>query len=123
LLSLRSAITRVLEGARRDKVIGLSLDAEVVVKVNGEWADFLSGSLEQLRELCIVSGLRLARDREDGNLAFVEAEALPGVEIAVGPAPGVKCERCWIIATSVGDDQEHPALCARCAAVVRQLTA
>lgn len=123
LLSLRSAITRVLEGARRDKVIGLSLDAEVVVKVNGEWDDFLSGSLEQLRELCIVSGLRLARDGEDGKLAFVEAEALPGVEIAVGPAPGVKCERCWTIATSVGDDQEHPALCARCAAVVRQLTA
>lgn len=123
LLSLRSAITRVLEGARRDKVIGLSLDAEVVVKVNGEWAAFLSGSLEQLRELCIVSGLRLARDGEDGNLAFVEAEALPGVEIAVAPAPGVKCERCWTIATSVGDDQEHPALCARCAAVVRQLTA
>ncbi|WP_306547393.1 isoleucine--tRNA ligase [Desulfobulbus sp.] len=123
LLILRSAITRVLEGARRDKVIGLSLDAEVVIKVNGEWADFLSGSLEQLRELCIVSGLRLTRDGEDGNLAFVEAEALPGVEIAVGPAPGVKCERCWTIATSVGDDQEHPALCARCAAVVRQLTA
>jgi len=123
LLSLRSAITRVLEGARRDKVIGLSLDAEVVVKVNGEWADFLSGSLEQLRELCIVSGLRLARDGEDGDLAFVEAETLPGVEIAVAPAPGVKCERCWTIATSVGDDQEHPALCARCAAVVRQLTA
>jgi isoleucyl-tRNA synthetase len=123
LLSLRSAITRVLEGARRDKVIGLSLDAEVVVKVNGEWADFLSDSLEQLREFCIVSGLRLARDGEDGDLAFVETETLPGVEIAVAPAPGVKCERCWIIATSVGDDQEHPALCARCAAVVRQLTA
>jgi isoleucyl-tRNA synthetase len=56
-------------------------------------------------------------------LAFVEAEALPGVEIAVHPAPGTKCERCWTIATTVGEDSEHPALCARCAAVVRQLAA
>ena len=123
LLSLRSAITRVLEGARRDKIIGLSLDAEVVIKVNGEWAEFLAGSLEQLRELCIVSGLRLATGDESASLVFVEAETLPGVEIAVGPAPGGKCERCWTIAPTVGDDQEHPALCARCAAVVRQLTA
>jgi len=123
LLSLRSAITRVLEGARRDKIIGLSLDAEVVIKVNGEWAVFLAGSLEQLRELCIVSGLRLATGDESASLVFVEAETLPGVEIAVGPAPGGKCERCWTIAPTVGDDQEHPALCARCAAVVRQLTA
>ena len=123
LLSLRSAITRVLEGARRDKIIGLSLDAEVVIKVNGEWAEFLAGSLEQLRELCIVSGLGLATGDESASLVFVEAETLPGVEIAVGPAPGGKCERCWTIAPTVGDDQEHPALCARCAAVVRQLTA
>ncbi|WP_319586348.1 isoleucine--tRNA ligase [uncultured Desulfobulbus sp.] len=122
LLTLRGAITRVLEGARRDKVIGLSLDAEVVLKVSGEWAGFLADSLDQLRELCIVSSLRLAEEAaDDGGLTFVEAEALPGIQIAVRPAPGVKCERCWTIATTVGEDQEHPALCARCAAVVRQL--
>ncbi len=122
LLTLRGAITRVLEGARRDKVIGLSLDAEVVLEVSGEWAGFLADSLGQLRELCIVSSLRLAEEAGDnGGLTFVAAEALPGIRIAVGPAPGVKCERCWTIATTVGEDQEHPALCARCATVVRQL--
>jgi len=121
LLTVRGAITRVLEWARKDKIIGLSLDAEVVLKVSGKWADFLADNLEQLRELCIVSSLRLAREGEDAGLAFAEAEALPGVEIAVGPAPGAKCERCWTIATSVGEDQGHPALCARCASVVRQL--
>jgi isoleucyl-tRNA synthetase len=123
LLTVRGAITRVLEWARKDKTIGLSLDAEVVLKVSGKWADFLTDNLEQLRELCIVSGLRLAREDEDAGLAFVGAEALPGVEIAVGPAPGAKCERCWTIATSVGEDQGHPALCNRCANVVRQLAA
>jgi isoleucyl-tRNA synthetase len=120
LLNLRGAITRVLEGARRDKLIGLGLDAEVVLRVNGEWGAFLGNNLAQLQELCIVSSLRLAQT-EEPDLVFVEAESLPGVEIAVHPAPGTKCERCWTIATTVGEDQEHPALCARCAAVVRQL--
>jgi isoleucyl-tRNA synthetase len=121
LLTLRSGITRVLEGARRDKVIGLSLDAEVLLQASGEWRDFLAANLEQLQELCIVSGLRLLNEGEEYERSFIETESLPGVQIAVGPAPGAKCERCWTIATSVGDDLEHPALCSRCAGVVRQL--
>ncbi len=120
-LSLRNAITRVLEGARRDKIIGLSLDAEVILRVDAEWADFLAENLEQLRELCITSRLHLVEEDDQIDLSFVEVESLPGVKIAVQPAPGMKCERCWTLATSVGKDQEHPALCARCAAVVRQL--
>jgi isoleucyl-tRNA synthetase len=120
LLSLRGGITRVLEGARRDKIIGLGLDAEVVLHLNPEWSAFLNGCLEQLRELCIVSSIRLTEALEPG-LTFVEDENLAGVAIAVIPAPGAKCERCWTIATSVGEDREHPALCARCASVVRQL--
>ncbi len=122
LLTLRSAITRVLETARRDKLIGLSLDAEVVLQVNADWQAFLAGNLELVQELCIVSSLRL-QAAGDEALTFTGAEGLDGVAIAVGPAPGVKCERCWTFATSVGADTEHPTLCARCAGVVRQLAA
>ncbi|WP_310599296.1 isoleucine--tRNA ligase [Desulfobulbus sp.] len=120
LLALRGAITKVLEGARQDKVIGLALDAEVVLRANVDWAEFVAGSAERLRELCIVSGLRLADGQDDGRV-FVGAEGLEGIEIAVGPAPGAKCERCWTISSTVGEDTEHSSLCARCAAVVRQL--
>ena len=122
LLTLRSAITRVLETARRDKLIGLSLDAEVVLQVNADWQAFLADNLEMVQELCIVSSLRL-QAAGDEALTFAGAEGLDGVAIAVGPAPGVKCERCWTFATSVGADTEHPTLCARCAGVVRQLAA
>ena len=120
LLTLRSAITRVLETARRDKLIGLSLDAEVVLQVNADWQAFLADNLEMVQELCIVSSLRL-QAAGDEALTFAGAEGLDGVAIAVGSAPGVKCERCWTFATSVGADTEHPTLCARCAGVVRQL--
>ena len=122
LLSLRSAITRVLETARRDKLIGLSLDAEVVLQVNTDWQAFLVDSLPLVQELCIVSNLRL-QAAGDEDLVFTGTEGLDGVAIAVRPAPGGKCERCWTFATSVGADADHPTLCARCARVVRQLAA
>jgi isoleucyl-tRNA synthetase len=122
LLALRGAITKVLERARQDKMIGLALDAEVVLRTSGEWAEFVTADAEQLRELCIVSSLRQA-GAGDEALSFVEVEGMAGIEIAVGPALGAKCERCWTISPTVGEDAGHPGLCARCVAVVRRLAA
>ena len=120
LLAVRSEITRVLEAARRDKQIGLSLDAEVVLQAKGELRDFLAGQIEQLKELCIVSNLRLAGDTEEG-IVFTEAEAMDDFLVGVAPAPGGKCERCWTISPSVGESAAHPQLCKRCTDVVESL--
>ena len=39
--------------------------------------------------------------------------------VAVRPASGAKCLRCWKVLPTVGSDAEHPELCPRCAAVVK----
>ncbi|RJX21205.1 MAG: isoleucine--tRNA ligase [Desulfobulbus sp.] len=124
LLAIRGEITRVLEAARRDKVIGLALDAEVQVQVEGEAADFLADRWALLQEICIVSSL-IRVDKFDDDLAktAVDAEEVVGLRVAVRPAPGAKCERCWTISTSVGRATDHPSLCRRCAEVVRTLAA
>ncbi len=122
LLAIRSEITKILEHARRDKTIGLSLDAEVLLQVEGETAAFLEDKIDLLKELCIVSSLRVVDDAAAlAGQGVVECEEVAGLKVAVRPAPGEKCERCWIIATTVGEDKEHPTLCSRCAAVVRSL--
>ncbi len=124
LLVIRGEITRVLEAARRDKVIGLSLDAELLVEAQGETGKFLADKWDLLKEICIVS--RLTRvDSPDGmdGLNVTESENVDGLRVAVRPAPGEKCERCWTIATSVGRDGEHATLCGRCVEVVRSLAA
>lgn len=117
-LTLRGEITRVLEIARQNKAIGLSLDAEVVLQAGPEWRHLIADNRALLQELCIVSSLRLASSGE--RLAFTDTET-EGLQIAVQPAPGRKCERCWTISESVGQDSGHPNLCSRCAAVVRGL--
>jgi len=124
LLAVRGEITKVLETARREKVIGLSLDAEVLVQVDGETADFLADKWAQLQEICIVSNLAQVENiTAVDNVTVTEAEEIEGLKIAVRPSPGDKCERCWTIATSVGQESDHPAICHRCAEVVRSLNA
>ena len=52
-LTLRGEITRVLEIARQNKAIGLSLDAEVVLQAGPEWRQLIADT----------PGMLAARDR------------------------------------------------------------
>ena len=41
-----------------------------------------------------------------------------GLEVTVSKAHDEKCERCWAYSDTVGKDEKHPTLCARCAAII-----
>ena len=124
LLALRSTITRVLELARRDKAIGLSLDAQVILRVGEKLRPFVEEHLQQIQELCIVSSLVMDSEQTPADARFLSVEEGPAdVEAAVVAAPGEKCERCWMISPTVGESEAHPALCSRCATVVSTLSA
>ena len=117
LLRLRREITKALELARADKVIGHSLEARVGLEVGGEWADFLADKWEILRTIAIVSELEAADNL--GDKAY--RGELEGVRVLVEPAAGEKCERCWTRSVTVGADSRHPSACARCVAVLAEL--
>jgi isoleucyl-tRNA synthetase len=118
LLEVRSEITKALEGARRDKVIGHPLEAKVLVKTTGALAEFLEDKWDTLKMISIISELS-QEDILEGNI--YTSEELPELQVSVLPASGEKCERCWLRSESVGDDDGHPELCSRCTTVVAQL--
>ncbi len=118
LMLVRSEITRALEGARRDKVIGLSLDAEVLLQVAGEWGDFIHREWQTIQEICIISQLSLCPDFSALGLTPLISNEVAGLALAVRQAQGEKCERCWTHSVSVGQHSNHPQLCHRCAEVV-----
>ncbi len=118
LLAVRAELTRALEIARRDKVIGHSLEAEVLVAAGGELGAFLDANFQTLKTISIVSDLKRA-EAIDGEC--FHGEDLPELAVLVRPASGGKCERCWTRAESVGAVADHPELCHRCAAVVAAL--
>ncbi|NOQ45647.1 MAG: isoleucine--tRNA ligase [Desulfobulbaceae bacterium] len=122
LLAIRGELTKVLETARRDKVIGLSLDAEVLLQVGEKTGAFLGDKMDLLQELCIISNIEIVDDLQKiSNIEATDAENITDLKIAVRPASGDKCERCWTLSLTVGRDAEHATLCARCAGVVRSL--
>jgi isoleucyl-tRNA synthetase len=103
-LTLRGEVNEKLEALRRDKKIGKSLEAVVVLPAARK------GLLDEqaLAELLIVSGI----DFDDS-----------ASEITVVPAESrgwVKCPRCWAYhpADQIGTNAEHPELCPRCTEAV-----
>jgi isoleucyl-tRNA synthetase len=121
LVMIRSEITRALEVARQEKVIGHPLEAEVLLQVNGEWAEFIGQEWQTIQEICIVSELNPCNDFAALGLVASVSSELPGLSVAVRQAPGDKCDRCWTRSTTVGRDQAHPQLCIRCSSVVAEM--
>lgn len=114
-IEIRSEITRVLEGARRAKTIGHSLDAKVELHAAGEALAILRSVEGDLATLLIVSQAKLV----EGLAGGVEATGREDLKVTVQAAEGEKCERCWIYSDTVGKDAEHPTVCARCAAALK----
>jgi isoleucyl-tRNA synthetase len=107
LIKVRDTVNSALEAARNEKKIGKSLEAKVDLTVPEALAGQKFMDADELADLMIVSQLQVSTGA--------------GTSVRVEPAQGAKCERCWKILPSVGRDGEHPALCARCARVVRTL--
>ena len=103
--TLRDKVNAALETARSEKRIGKSLEAAVTLTVPEDQA-WLADTAN-LADLLIVSQ------------AAVKTGPEAAVEVA--SAQGGKCERCWKILPSVGQDAAHPTLCPRCAAAVAKL--
>jgi isoleucyl-tRNA synthetase len=111
LLKIRAEATRALEEARAQKLIGHPLDASVIISAKADAYDALHPYADELRSLLIVSKTALVRDDTVGGESDGGTE---GIRLRVEPAPGHKCERCWVHDTSVGADSEQPTICQRC---------
>lgn len=109
---IKDDVKKALENARAAKVIGASLEADVTLYATGETAQFLHSVKPLLKDSLIVSAVHI-KDGEGG-----EKTGETGVGIEVSRAAGNKCERCWSYSDTVGKNEAHPTLCARCAEIL-----
>jgi isoleucyl-tRNA synthetase len=105
---VRAVVTKALEEARREKVIGLSLDAQVILHVPEKMFSFLECYERDLKSIFIVSSvtLRAAKDEKELRVEVLRAD-------------GKKCERCWNYEVSVGLHPEHQTICQRCVEAIK----
>ncbi len=117
ILDIRSYITKVLENARRNKVIGHSLDARVHLYAADEIFAKLQAVKEDLATILIVSKVTIdSFDKMPSDISPIDGLKLA---VAVDSAEGEKCERCWIYSDSIGLDSDYPTLCPRCSQALK----
>ncbi len=118
LLELRSEVTKALEVSRRNKEIGNSLDADLLLFTEGEVMERLLSVEAELANYFIVSAVKLA-NLDQAPATAVRSETLP-LAVQVLPAVAEKCERCWIHADLTSPAPGEPGLCKRCTAVMTE---
>jgi isoleucyl-tRNA synthetase len=104
LIALREQVLAEIEPLRKDKVIGSSLQAKVILSVAADELAFLEAHAQELPTLFIVSAVELRR--VDPNAAQPP--------VVIERAGGVKCERCWRYVPGVSADPAWAGLCDRC---------
>jgi isoleucyl-tRNA synthetase len=103
LVTVRERVLAEIEPLRKNKQIGSSLQAKVVLTSGGPQLELLERHARHLPMLFIVSEVELRKSDDEGTLT-----------VGIERAGGVKCERCWRYVPSVSSDPSLAGLCDRC---------
>jgi len=105
ILSLRSAVLKEIEKKREEGLIGSSLEAAIFLTAKAEDCAFYRNYQEVLREVFIVSEVTI----QEGNFGII-----------VDKVKGKKCLRCWNWSKTVGMNTQHPDVCSKCVAALKE---
>ena len=135
ILKVKDSISVVLEEARKDKLIGHSLDAKVGLHFSPEMKtdavkkllekDFhakdlpmlIRENLDALRDILIISRIEELKEEPSTGTGFV-GRNIPGLTVLVAKADGEKCKRCWKYSTAVDLSREATEVCERCTGAI-----
>src|SRR5207237_1469370 len=92
LLRLRGVIAQAIERARQERLIGNTLEAQVVLHSDSDVTEKVSQ--EELEEFFIISDLTIRKAKE--------------ASVSVTKTPYTKCARCWRHRSTVGASAVHP---------------
>ena len=113
LVDVREQVLAEIEPLRKNKQIGSSLQAKVVLSATPAELALLERYLRELPMLFIVSDVELRPAPTD-----VEANSEARPRVTIERAGGVKCERCWRYVPAVSSDPQWAGLCSRCQAAL-----
>ena len=110
--SVRSAVNKLLEDARKDKTIGSALQAEVTIYAEDALVQKLLKLEDELRFVLLTSAASVKAIGEKTETA--QQTDIEGLFVEVSPVGGEKCDRCWHHTSDVGTIDGHEKICGRC---------
>ena len=115
LLLVRGEVNRALELARKEKIVGKALEAQVTLYATADLAAKLAKLDEELRFVLITSKATIEIVGNEGQVPDnAVATDIENLWLTVAAATGDKCDRCWHVTEDVGSNEAHPELCGRC---------
>ncbi|MBR0184325.1 MAG: isoleucine--tRNA ligase [Clostridia bacterium] len=103
VIEVADFIKKHLEVARKQKIIGSAMEADVYLNADATQVDDVGVFLSDLKEICIVSSVN-----------FSEFNPNSEEKVIVKKSSMQKCQRCWTYDKSVGKNSEYGDICERC---------
>ena len=113
IFAVKEAVNKALEDARKTGLVKGALDADVTLHARPAIAAVLNKMGDELRFVTITSSARVVSTDDFASAPGV-VTTLPGLAIDLRLSSAAKCVRCWHRRADVGENSEHPELCARC---------
>jgi isoleucyl-tRNA synthetase len=129
LFNIRDQVLILLEGARQDKLIGKSLEAELEFLVKGDVLDVMKRHESGLKELLNVSKVDVVdasgkvafRGPSQKDQIFRTQTSTDLLSFAVYAASGSKCARCWNFMPHVSNYGIWENVCERCRSMLKEM--
>jgi isoleucyl-tRNA synthetase len=115
LAAIREQVLAEIEPLRKNKEIGSSLQAKVILSATKAELPLLEQYVRALPMLFIVSDVEVRAVPTD-----VEAHEEAKPRVTIERAGGVKCERCWRYVPAVSSEPATAGLCERCQAALAE---
>ncbi|MGR5064182.1 isoleucine--tRNA ligase [Photobacterium sp. DNB22_13_2] len=110
--TVRGAVNKLLEGARKDKVIGGALQAEITLHASEALAAKLNKLEDELRFVLLTSKAEVVV--ADSKPEGAQETDVEGLFVTVAASEAAKCDRCWHHVADVGTIEGHEEVCGRC---------
>jgi isoleucyl-tRNA synthetase len=109
---IRGGVNKLLESARGEKVIGGSLQAELVLFASDTVATKLNKLQDELRFVLLTSKATVKPLAD--KTAQAQVTDVDGLYVQVIATEEEKCDRCWHHTPDVGTIAGHETICGRC---------
>ncbi len=107
IMALRDRILKEIESARAGKLVGDSLEADIVIEADGSDEELLRSHNDLFKTILVIAALTVKKGKKG--------------KITVRKAQGRKCPRCWNwIAAASASTGSNAELCPRCAETTKE---
>ncbi len=112
LYNIKSDVSRLIEEARNNEVVGSSLECKLELICNSHLHEKLKPLKDELKFIFIVSEFNLILGEDKDNYEIDRNNEK--LNINVLKSKNIKCERCWHLNETVGTINDAPTICQRC---------